>query len=157
MRGNHIRDNGCMDEPSTPDAALQEAAEIAGDRWVLLALGALRDGARRFGDLSADMPGIAPNILIDRLRRMERHGLITSSPYSQRPRRYVYALTESGRELATVLPALAGWAARRAGRDPLLHATCGTPLEVQLWCPSCMTVVDSQTHEHPSDVELRWL
>ena len=148
-----------MDEPRTPDAALQEAAEIAGDRWVLLALGALRDGARRFGDLSADMPGIAPNILIDRLRRMERHGLITSAPYSQRPRRYVYDLTESGRELATVLPALAGWAARRAGRAPLTHSACGTPLQVQWWCPSCQAVVESPTHavEHDPDRELRWL
>lgn len=147
-----------MDQSRTPDAALQEAAEIAGDRWVLLALGALRDGARRFGDLSADMPGIAPNILIDRLRRMERHGLITSSPYSQRPRRYVYDLTDSGRELATVLPALAGWAARRAGRDPLTHAACGTPLQVQLWCPSCMTIVDGAVHsDHGPDAELRWL
>ena len=147
-----------MNESRTPDASLQEAAEIAGDRWVLLALGALRDGARRFGDLGADMPGIAPNILIDRLRRMERHGLITSSPYSQRPRRYVYDLTESGRELATVLPALAGWAARRAGREPLTHAACGTPLQVQLWCPSCLTIVESPAHhEHGPDAELRWL
>jgi len=147
-----------MEHARTPDAALHEAAEIAGDRWVLLVLGALRDGPRRFGDLSADMPGIAPNILIDRLRRMERHGLITSSPYSQRPRRYVYDLTESGRELATVLPALAGWAARRAGHDPLSHAPCGTPLEVQLWCPACQAVVDATSHhEHGSGEDLRWL
>src|SRR3954451_24153343 len=121
-----------MDEHRPHDASLHEAAEIAGDRWVLLALGALRDGARRFGDLSADMPGIAPNILIDRLRRMERHGLITSSPYSQRPRRFVYDLTESGHELAAVLPALAGWAPRRTGVEPLKHSSCGTPLQVRL-------------------------
>jgi DNA-binding HxlR family transcriptional regulator len=140
------------------NSALQEAAEVAGDRWVLLALGALRDGARRFGDLAGDLPGIAPNILIDRLRRMERHGLVTSSPYSQRPRRFVYDLTESGRELAAVLPALSGWAARRTGGDTPRHAACGTPLEVRLWCPACMSTVDDLPRDdHAQAEDVRWL
>ncbi|MCU1390010.1 MAG: helix-turn-helix transcriptional regulator [Ilumatobacteraceae bacterium] len=98
-----------------PDPLLQEAVEIAGDRWVLLTLGALTDGPRRFGDLVTDLGGIAPNILIDRLRRMERQGLLAATLYSQRPRRFVYDLTESGRELAALLPSLVAWAARRSG------------------------------------------
>jgi DNA-binding HxlR family transcriptional regulator len=100
------------------DPLLREAAEIAGDRWVLLAIGALADGPRRFGDLVNDLGGIAPNILIDRLRRMERHGLVAATLYCQRPQRFVYDLTESGRELAGLLPALTAWAARRTGADP---------------------------------------
>ncbi|MCU1397761.1 MAG: helix-turn-helix transcriptional regulator [Acidimicrobiales bacterium] len=98
-----------------PDPLLQEAVEVAGDRWVLLTLGALTDGPRRFGDLVTDLGGIAPNILIDRLRRMERQGLLAATLYSQRPRRFVYDLTESGRELAAILPSLVEWAARRSG------------------------------------------
>ncbi|MCU1395908.1 MAG: transcriptional regulator, HxlR family [Ilumatobacteraceae bacterium] len=145
------------------DPLLQEAVEIAGDRWVLLALGALVDGPRRFGDLVTDLGGIAPNILIDRLRRMERHGLIGASLYSQRPRRFVYDLTESGRELAALLPALTTWAARRTGGEPHRHRACGSAVEVRLWCPTCATTVDGGEVTRPdatSDVApepLRWL
>jgi DNA-binding HxlR family transcriptional regulator len=137
------------------DPLLQEAVEVAGDRWVLLALGALTAGPRRFGDLVGDLGGIAPNILIDRLRRMERHGLVAATPYSQRPRRFVYDLTESGRELAGLLPALTSWAARRTGGEPHRHAACGTPLEVHLWCPTCAAVVDDAPAEERAEV--RWL
>ena len=141
-----------------PDALLQEAAEIAGDRWVLLVLGALADGSRRFGDLAADLPGIAPNILIDRLRRMERHGLIGATLYSHRPRRFVYDLTESGRELAQLLPVLTNWAARRSGAPaPHRHLACDTPLEARRWCPTCAAVVDPSGDTADSGTEIRWL
>lgn len=141
-----------------PDALLQEAAEIAGDRWVLLVLGALADGPRRFGDLAADIPGIAPNILIDRLRRMERHGVIGATLYSHRPRRFVYDLTESGRELAGLLPALTNWAARRSGgSSPHRHVVCDTPLEMRRWCPTCATTVDAAADTATANEDLRWL
>ena len=133
------------------DPLLQEAAEIAGDRWVLLALGALRDGPRRFGDLVGDLGGIAPNILIDRLRRMERHGLLAAALYSQRPRRFVYDLTESGRELAALLPVLTTWVARRSGGEPHRHSACGSALEVRLWCPTCAATVDDGSVVAPAD------
>ena len=168
MNRNHIffgRETGPVTDP-----LLQEAAEIAGDRWVLLALGALSSGPRRFGDLVEDLGGIAPNILIDRLRRMERHGILGASLYSQRPRRFVYDLTESGHELAALLPALTTWVARRSGGEPHRHVTCGTPLEVQLWCPTCAEVVAEGGVSRPSpgntaatstgtasDESLRWL
>lgn len=140
------------------DALLQEAAEIAGDRWVLLALAALGNGPRRFGDLAADITGIAPNILIDRLRRMERHGLIGATLYSQRPRRFVYDLTESGRELAGLLPALSNWAARRSGgASPHRHIVCDTALEMRRWCPTCATTVDTSADTSTVDEDLRWL
>jgi DNA-binding HxlR family transcriptional regulator len=135
------------------DDPLREAAEIAGDRWMLLALGALADGPRRFGDLIADLDGIAPNVLIERLRRMERHGLVGSTPYSQRPRRFVYDLTEGGRELAAILPALSAWAAKRGGSEPPRHATCGTALELRAWCPAC----DVPIGHGATEDEVRWV
>jgi DNA-binding HxlR family transcriptional regulator len=143
----HNRHNGDMLNDS-----LREATDIAGDRWILLTLAALSTGSRRFGDLIGDLGGIAPNVLIDRLRRMERHGLVIATPYSQRPRRYVYALTESGRELAAIVPALSAWAARRGGGEPSRHEVCGSPIEIKTWCPTCATPVDST-----DDDTLRWL
>ena len=51
---------------------LEAALDRVGDRWSLLLVEALLDGARRFGELREVLPGIAPNILTDRLRRLER-------------------------------------------------------------------------------------
>jgi DNA-binding HxlR family transcriptional regulator len=135
------------------DNALRDATDIAGDRWVLLTIGALASGPRRFGDLIDDLIGIAPNVLIDRLRRMERSGLVVANSYSQRPRRYAYDLTESGRELAAILPLLSSWATRRSGGKAAQHDVCGTPLQITTWCPSCKVAVDQPNH----DENLRWL
>ena len=60
-----------------------------------------------------------------------------------RPPRFVYELTESGRELAGALRLLADWGARSGGSgEPLRHTACGTTLEARWWCPSCATIVD---------------
>ena len=82
------------------------------------------------------MAGIAPNILSDRLRRLERAGILVATPYSRRPLRMEYALTADGRELAGALHLLADWGARRGGTgEPLRHEVCGTPLEAALALP----------------------
>ena len=61
------------------------------------------------------MRGIAPNILSDRLRRLERGGILVATPYSRKPVRMEYALTADGRELAGALHLLADWGVRRGG------------------------------------------
>lgn len=138
--------------------SLHEATDVAGDRWVLLLLAALGRGPRRFGDLGSDLDGIAPNVLTDRLRRMERDGIVTATLYTSRPRRYVYDLTESGRELSNILPVLSAWAARRNGSEPQRHVVCGTALETRTWCPTCdQSVGDLAQTEPGGDRSLRWL
>ena len=82
---------------------LAAALASVGDRWTLLIVAALLDGPRRFGDLQRELPGIAPNILTQRLRHLEREALLVATPYTERPRRLQYELTESGRELAGAL------------------------------------------------------
>lgn len=105
---------------------------------------ALLDGSRRFGELAEVVTGIAPNILSDRLRRLERAGILRSTPYQERPTRLAYDLTADGRDLASAVRLLADWGASGPGEiEPLRHATCGTPLEVRWFCPTCTTVVDS--------------
>lgn len=130
-------------------SALAEALERVGDRWTLLIVEALLDGPRRFGDLVETVEGIAPNILTERLRRLERAALVVSRPYSERPPRFVYELTEAGAELAGALRLLADWGARHAeGAEPLRHALCGTALEARWWCPSCeQTVADDEADD----------
>jgi DNA-binding HxlR family transcriptional regulator len=122
---------------------LEAALDRVGDRWSLLVVEALLDGPRRFGELGEALAGIAPNILTDRLRRLERSGIVRSSPYQDRPTRLAYDLTADGRDLASALRLLADWGARRsADAEPIRHATCGTPLEVRWFCPTCSTVVE---------------
>jgi DNA-binding HxlR family transcriptional regulator len=119
-------------------SALESALDRVGDRWSLLVVDALLDGSRRFGELQEGLPGIAPNILTDRLRRLEREGILVARPYQERPPRMEYALTADGRDLASALRLLADWGARRGGPgEPLRHELCGTPLEARWYCPTC--------------------
>ena len=129
------------------DAAspLAEALARVGDRWTLLVVEALLDGPRRFNDLLGQLPGIAANILSERLKRLEREGLLVARPYSDRPPRVAYQLTAEGRELAGALRLLAYWGAGHA--DPAQaprHPACGTPIEARWYCPTCDQLVDDE-------------
>jgi DNA-binding HxlR family transcriptional regulator len=118
---------------------LASALSAVGDRWTLLLVAALLDGPQRFGALQEELPGIAPNVLSDRLRRLERARLVVAQPYSDRPPRFVYELTAAGRELAGALRLLTDWGARHGTGEvePPRHSVCGTPLEARWWCPTC--------------------
>lgn len=129
-----------MPAAQTPLAA---ALERVGDRWSLLLIEALLDGPRRFGELSDAITGLAPNILSERLKRLEGERIVRATPYSERPPRFTYALTDEGLELAGVLRLLADWGARgSAHAEPMRHGLCGTPVEARLWCPTCARSLD---------------
>ena len=125
--------------------ALEAALDRVGDRWSLLLVESLLDGPQRFGELRAALPAIAPNILTDRLRRLEREGIVLARPYQDRPPRAEYTLTADGRDLAGALRLLADWGSRRSSdADPLRHEACGTPLEARWYCPTCTVAVDDR-------------
>ncbi len=134
------------DDPVT--SALADALAAVGDRWTLLVIAALLDGPLRFGELQERVRGIAPNVLTQRLRHLERSALLAARPYSQRPPRFVYELSAAGGELAGALRLLAGWGARNAGgaASPR-HAVCGTTLEARWWCPTCERPVADEPDE----------
>jgi DNA-binding HxlR family transcriptional regulator len=130
--------------------ALSDALARIGDRWSLLVVDALSDGPRRFGDLEAALPGIATNVLAQRLRRLEADQLVMAEPYSTRPRRFAYSLTETGRALGGAVRLLAQWSAEHGGgdADPPAHPDCGTPLVARWWCPTC----DQPSDAGPAEV-----
>src|ERR687893_1338726 len=112
-----------------PSSPLADALARVGDRWTLLVVAALLDGPKRFNELQEELDGIAPNVLSSRVKALVEQALVVAQPYSDRPPRFVYELSESGRELAGALRLLADWGARTAGdAQPLRHAACGTPL-----------------------------
>lgn len=140
--------------PSGRASPLASALDRVGDRWSLLIVEALLWGPRRWSDLAESVPGIAPNVLADRIRRLEREALIASHPYSERPVRLAYELTEAGRDLAGPVRLLADWGARRAGgEESRRHAACGTPMEVRWYCPTCgRTAEEESGFSEPSDL-----
>ena len=85
------------------------ALDLAGDKWTLLVVRDLLRGRTTYGALADSPEGIPTNILADRLRRMEKAGLIKAVPYQRRPVRYAYSLTEKGQGLREVLVAVARW------------------------------------------------
>ncbi|OGL05629.1 MAG: hypothetical protein A3H48_04010 [Candidatus Rokubacteria bacterium RIFCSPLOWO2_02_FULL_71_18] len=100
--------------------------EVVGDRWTLLVVRDLLGGARRFHDLQAGLPGLAPNILSERLKLMEAHALVSRRFYSDHPPRAEYELTAKGKELGVVVGALAAWGARHVYKGArLVHADSG--------------------------------
>lgn len=99
--------------------ALARALDVVGDRWTLLMVRELRPGPRRFTDLVGGLPGISRKLLTERLRHLERNGVITRRELPPPVARQVYELTEDGRDLADALGPLMAWGARRIGeRDP---------------------------------------
>ncbi|HLQ56233.1 MAG TPA: helix-turn-helix domain-containing protein [Streptosporangiaceae bacterium] len=135
-----------MAEREHASSPLAEALTRVGDRWTLLLVEALLTGPRRFNDLLGQIPGIAANILSERLKRLEREGLLIARPYSERPPRAAYELTAEGKDLAGALRLLAHWGAGHA--DPSQaprHPACGTPIEARWYCPTCDVLVDDES------------
>jgi DNA-binding HxlR family transcriptional regulator len=89
--------------------AIANSLDILGDKWSLLVVRDLRHGKRTYGELAHSPEGIPTNILADRLKRLESAGIITSTPYQQRPVRYAYTLTSKGNALGEVLLAFVRW------------------------------------------------
>jgi DNA-binding HxlR family transcriptional regulator len=134
-----------MAESELDSSPLAEALARVGDRWTLLVVEALLPGPRRFNDLLSQIPGIAANILSERLKRLERDGLLVARPYSERPPRAAYQLTAEGTELAGALRLLAHWGARHTDLpDTPRHPACGTPIEARWYCPTCDQLVDHE-------------
>jgi len=87
---------------------LARGLDVIGDRWVLLVVRELLPGPRRYGELLDGLPGIATNLLAERLRTMEANGLVSRDGDR-------YALTERGDGLRGVLRAIGEWSAPLMG------------------------------------------
>ena len=83
------------------------ALDRVGDRWTMLILRELTFGPHRFTDLRGALPGIASNLLTERLRDLEADGLVEQRELPAPAARTVYALTRDGRRIVPVLRALA--------------------------------------------------
>jgi len=96
---------------------LAKAAEVLGDRWTLLIVSELVAGADRFNDLARGLPRISRPLLVQRLRGLERAGVVERRPAAT-GRSSRYYLTAAGEQLAPLIRGLAEWGAAWAFGAP---------------------------------------
>jgi len=96
---------------------LAKALDVVGDRWTLLIVRELLlRGPSRYTDLQQGLPGIATNLLADRLRDLETAGVVVREEPTPPVATALFALTQWGEQLRPIVQALGSWAGRLMGR-----------------------------------------
>jgi DNA-binding HxlR family transcriptional regulator len=96
--------------------AAAHALDLIGERWALLVVRELLLGPKRFTDLRTGLPNASPNVLAQRLRELERAGVVRRRKLPPPAASRVYELTEWGEELEPVIIGLGRWGARSPSR-----------------------------------------
>ena len=86
------------------------ALDRIADKWTVLIVGRLATGTRRFGELRREITGISPKVLTQKLRELERDGIIVRKIFASVPPRVDYSLTPFGSTLIDLLDAVRVWA-----------------------------------------------
>jgi DNA-binding HxlR family transcriptional regulator/putative sterol carrier protein len=107
------------------------ALDVVGERWSLLVVRELLFGPKRYTDLQDGLPGIGPNVLAARLRRLEDAGLVRRRRLAPPAASTVYELTELGSELRPILDGLFQW-----GLQLLSRPRAGDAVKASYWLPA---------------------
>ena len=102
---------------------IARALDLVGERWALLVVRELVLGPRRFTDLREGLPGIATNVLSQRLRELEHSGIVARRRLPPPAPASVYELTEYGQELVPIMLAFGRWGARSMGPQQPEHTS----------------------------------
>ena len=92
---------------------LETAVKAIGARWAPSIIYVLSAGDRRFGELQRQLTGISHKVLIQRLRELERDGVVRRQVIAGGPRHVRYTLTPLGLDLLPILELLRDWGAQR--------------------------------------------
>ena len=126
-------------KPTKRVCSVADALGVVGDRYSLLIVREIGYGYRRFQEL-AGFTGAPRDVLTARLRRLEEIGLIERRPYSERPKRHEYHLTEVGEQLRPIVLALKEWGDRQCapGTEPVVFRhSCGEEFHPRTVCAAC--------------------
>ena len=130
--------------------SIARSLELVGERWSLLVVREIFHGRRKFSEMQRSL-GVARNVLADRLQGMVDEGILERRPYSERPERYEYFLTEKGLDLWPVIVSLMQWGDRYRsdGRRPMVlhHRGCEGEVDDRRMCTVCGAALT------PADVE----
>ena len=129
---------------------IARAVAQVGDEWTLLIMREMFLGTRRFDEFLR-LTGTSSHLLSQRLKKLEAQGVINRVPYSERPPRHEYRLTEKGRDLWTVIIALKQWGDRWLSGDDtpveIVHKGCGCFTKPHMTCPECGEAIDAYDAE----------
>jgi DNA-binding HxlR family transcriptional regulator len=141
------------------------AAEILCTRWTVLVVRELVAGSTRFNDLRRGVPKMSPTLLSQRLRELERCGIVEREPASGERGVYDYRLTAAGRDLGPLVEALGTWGQRWIQTDAALRANLDPTL--LMWdmrrnltpepLPAQRTVIQFTYPDAPRTARLWWL
>lgn len=88
----------------------EDAFELLGKRWTGLIIRTLLNGKSRFSDISAAIPNMSARMLTERLKELEKNGILSRTVYPETPVRIEYELTEKGKDLSTAMDEIQVWA-----------------------------------------------
>lgn len=114
----------------------ERALKVISGRWKALLLYRLYEGPRRLTELNRLFPGLSQKVLIQQLREMEEHGLVSREVHAQVPPRVDYGATPMGRSLEPVLLALCDWGRLHARVLDRIDAIPGCPEAGRVLGPS---------------------
>ncbi|WP_412103411.1 winged helix-turn-helix transcriptional regulator [Rossellomorea aquimaris] len=88
----------------------EAAFSILGKRWVGVIIKVLFDGTCRFKDINERIPNLSQKVLSDKLKELEKWGIVKRDCVDGQPVKITYSLTDKGRDLQPVLESVHGWA-----------------------------------------------
>jgi len=132
--------------------SIAKALDVVGDRWTLLIIRELLiRGGCRYTDLRDGLPGIASNLLADRIRELEAAGLVRREDAPPPVATTLYHPTDSGAELLPVLEAIGRWGVRY-----MVERASGDEFRAQWFAfPALFFLHDADPDGPPVSIELR--
>jgi DNA-binding HxlR family transcriptional regulator len=106
------------DHPAGYCPRFHYAIELLGRRWVGAIIRMLVNGPARFNEILAAVPGLSDRLLTERLRELEREGVVRRTVATERPIKVTYELTECGRSLVEIVAQIGRWAERWVDAPP---------------------------------------
>ena len=122
------------------------ALDLVGERWTLLVIRELLLGPKRYTDLQGGLPGIGPNVLAERLRRLETAGVVQKRRLPPPAASMVYELTELGLGLQPALLDLFRWGLRL-----IETPTAEDTVRASYWLPAIQAA--ARPDSLPADVD----
>ncbi|MFF1646870.1 winged helix-turn-helix transcriptional regulator [Streptomyces sp. NPDC058240] len=155
----HARTAPTVTLPGRPCSAAA-ALHVVGEKWALLAVREIFFGNHRFEAIARNT-GAPRDRLAARLRSLEQAGVVERRPYNERPPRYEYHLTDSGRDLAPVIRALLDWGDRWVLEDRpvvMIHEPAAGPgNEDPHRDGDADADAHGQAHAHAHDLDAAWI
>jgi DNA-binding HxlR family transcriptional regulator len=91
------------------ECSVVKTLRVIGSKWTILIIRDLLKETLRFGELRKSLAGVSPKTLSERLKSLEKEGVITRKVYPEIPPRVEYSLTRRGKSLAKIIISMKEW------------------------------------------------